>query len=361
MEKIIIDSKDIDKLYSVVSSFEKERKSELNKFSILETLSVLATILFICIAIHSTYETITIWILFSVVCLIIASSLPFYYNKKFQNHIKQNARNIIIKSLENIVKLKIGKKTSISKTELEMSGLFSSFDEISLDDVFSGEYKNIKFEIIECQLMCILPTFSGIIVNFQPNKKIATHTVITSKQDIAVNNTDFGLLLRGLGYFIFGSITAIPLLHYCYEQKTVYGSDEVGMFCLSLPFLTFLIIGIVFILRGLVNVFTKKNTAFEDVEFEKQFNVKTDDQIEARYFVNPVFMEHLKNMQKIFKAKNIKCSYFNNTMTVAMPTNKDLFELGSLFKPVCSKENIIDFYQDLRTVFLLIDYFNKLS
>ena len=50
----------------------------------------------------------------------------------------------------------------------------------------------------------------------------------------------------------------------------------------------------------------------EDTEFNKKFEVYSQDQIEGRCATTPAFMERLLNLKTVFGAKNIKCSFFDN-------------------------------------------------
>ena len=70
----------------------------------------------------------------------------------------------------------------------------------------------------------------------------------------------------------------------------------------------------------------------EDVEFMRRYTVYSDNQVEARYVLTPMFMERLKNISLAFKAKYLRMSFKNNKMVLLAATNKDLFMMGSAFK-----------------------------
>ena len=95
----------------------------------------------------------------------------------------------------------------------------------------------------------------------------------------------------------------------------------------------------------------------EDPKFNKKFNVYSSDQVEARYLVTPLFMEKFYNLKTVFEAKNIRCSFFDDNLMIAIDTKRDLFELGNLFKPVRDIKTIERFYDEITTIFDLIDYF----
>ena len=95
----------------------------------------------------------------------------------------------------------------------------------------------------------------------------------------------------------------------------------------------------------------------EDLNFDKKFNVYSEDQIEARYHVTTAFMDRLQNLQTAFGTKNIKCSFFNDKVMFAISTSKDLFEIGNLFVQLTDKKQIEKFYAELSSVYNMIDYF----
>ena len=99
------------------------------------------------------------------------------------------------------------------------------------------------------------------------------------------------------------------------------------------------------------------HTVLEDVEFEKKFDVFTDDDIESRYLITPSLMERLKSMQVAFKADKISASFYQNKFYIALHTNKDLFSLGSLTKHICDKEQFFTMFEEILSIIKLIDHF----
>ena len=95
----------------------------------------------------------------------------------------------------------------------------------------------------------------------------------------------------------------------------------------------------------------------EDPEFNKKYRAYSSDQVEGRYLITPAFMERFKNIQTAFGTDKVKCSFFDNNLMFAISTRKNLFEIGNLF---CSLENpkqLETFFNELTSIFMLIDYF----
>lgn len=64
---------------------------------------------------------------------------------------------------------------------------------------------------------------------------------------------------------------------------------------------------------GWLNLFKKigrpERVKLEDVSFERQFEVFSDNQIEARYLLTTAFMERMSEVKKAFQGKNIQFSF----------------------------------------------------
>ncbi|MBQ7450738.1 DUF3137 domain-containing protein [bacterium] len=99
------------------------------------------------------------------------------------------------------------------------------------------------------------------------------------------------------------------------------------------------------------------HTVLEDVDFEKKFDVFTDDDVEARYLITPTLMERLKSMQVAFSANKISAAFYQNKFFIALHTNKDLFSLGSLTKNVCDREQFFTMFEEIFSIIKLIDHF----
>ena len=98
-------------------------------------------------------------------------------------------------------------------------------------------------------------------------------------------------------------------------------------------------------------------TTLEDVEFNKKFDVYTDDEVEARYLLTTALMERLNTMQTVFKADKTACSFYDEKLYVALYTKKDLFAIGSLVKEVCDREQFFTMFDEILSIIKLIDHF----
>ena len=98
-------------------------------------------------------------------------------------------------------------------------------------------------------------------------------------------------------------------------------------------------------------------TELEDVEFNKQFDVYTNDDVEARYLITPSFMERLKNVKTAFSASSVSCAFYLKYLIVALPTSKDLFSICSLVKSIDDNKQYFQMYEEIVSIIKLIDHF----
>ena len=99
------------------------------------------------------------------------------------------------------------------------------------------------------------------------------------------------------------------------------------------------------------------HTVLEDVEFEKKFDVYTNDDVEARYLITTALMERLNNLQVAFNTDKISAAFRDNKFYIALSSKKDLFFVGSILKNINTKTQFVEFFKELSSVIMLIEYF----
>ena len=235
----------------------------------------------------------------------------------------------------------------LDNMELNKSGLFISYNTRYTDDEFEGSYKDVTFKIAETRMFDIhgsgknrssICVFEGVILSFKFNKKINNRTIIATKGDLTRKNQALATML------IF--------LPCCFE----FFKDGYTHWKLILALI--ILLGVFFITK----YFEKNEEALnevllEDPNFAKRFNVYSSDQVEARYLVTPAFMHRFYNLKTAFGAKKAKCSFYDNTLMIAINTNKNLFEICNLFKSLQEPSSINEFYRELNSIFKMIEYF----
>ncbi|MBQ8459005.1 DUF3137 domain-containing protein [bacterium] len=280
-------------------------------------------------------------------------------NKLFKSFIKSKCSNAIKKFLSI-------NSNSVSKNEITKSNLFGYFEDVNVDDGFCGEYDGVDYAISEVTLTAKsskgfdIKIFNGLIILFDFNKKILKDTIIVHKHDDSIKQNIHGLNIKRIFIPLTLIITSIVILVFS-SSGGIKSIDELG-FALGLIVVplayVFLILGLPFLILHIIQQ-RKQNmvkTKMEDIVFNKDYIIHTKDPIEARYLITTAFMERFLKLQKIFKTKNIKCSFFQkNKLMFAIPTRKDLFEVCSLYTSLKNKKYIEKFYSDIEEIKKIID------
>ena len=184
-------------------------------------------------------------------------------------------------------------------SEFHEVGLVNYYNRTSFDDIFSGNYKDVNFNIIEADFKyesgsgkdrSVTQIFNGIILKIESKKAFESHTLIRPDR-----------IFKGA-------------------------------------------------IKGL------KRTELEDVIFEKKYDVYTDDEVEARVIITTAFMERINNISKVFKTKETSCAFLGNLVYIALETNKNMFEIFNFDKPVNGAEFFAQMFEELISIYKLIDY-----
>lgn len=97
-----------------------------------------------------------------------------------------------------------------------------------------------------------------------------------------------------------------------------------------------------------------QRASLEDPTFEKIFEVYTTDQVESRYLLTPDFMQKLVDLEAVFKGGKLKAAFEGGEIYVTVQGG-NLFEPGSMFKPLDSADRVRELLEDFAAVFGLID------
>lgn len=283
-------------------------------------------------------------VIVSMIVFFTANFLRAPQKKLFSAKLKDKFFYTVIKSFTQIDLWQKNRKESeiIPYNELIESGLFSDFTYRKNDDEFRGVYKGVKFDVSECELFFQTPmtepsiVFKGLIIKFKSNKRIAQRTIIASKRKSPIK-------------FLLAFIVTVLYLSFRLGIENILISLAAGVVVAAvLCFTTSL---------RLTAKESKSDIKLEDINFSKNFDVYSEDEVEARYLLTPTFIEKFLKLKKVMKADTVKCSFYNNSIMIAVRSEKDFFELGSLFKNVSDLSTIENFYRDISIIFELIEYF----
>lgn len=92
----------------------------------------------------------------------------------------------------------------------------------------------------------------------------------------------------------------------------------------------------------------------EDPRFEKQFDVFSTDQIEARYLLTVGFMERLQELAAMFSGK-IQCAFYGDKLLIMLASRDNRFELGSIFHGATFEYEFSQINREMKQLFAMIE------
>ncbi len=243
--------------------------------------------------------------------------------------------------------------STVDSKDIEKSEIFGQFDSTETDDSFEGTHKNTKISVSEKKLLVKgskndYSIFSGVIILLKFNKKFKGKTVVKHRGNFGSmfkNNLRAAIWVMLLGIMI-ASIASIFVL--------AEDSFEVGLFIyMSIIIGSFVVLGWLQLFKGHKKATQK--VKLEEITFNREWKVLTDNQVAARYILTPVFMEKINDVRKLFHGRHIDFSFFNDKLMLAVHTRKDMFETTSLFTPALDYAKVREVVSQLYSIFAVID------
>lgn len=198
------------------------------------------------------------------------------------------------------------KNGGISLSSLQRSRLIPSHDHSYTEDYIKGAYKQIDLELMELRLTDERRTKRG------------------GKQEVTIFK---GLCILFSAHKPFAGIT--------------YGKTDKGVFNLFAD------------KAKMLSEFDR--VILEDPVFERQFQVYSTDQIEARYLLTPSFMTRIMALKNRLGAGSVEFSFFDNKLLLMIETSKNYFEVSSLFIPATFEADVDSIYDEMNLIFSIID------
>ncbi|MGH1377882.1 MAG: DUF3137 domain-containing protein [Alphaproteobacteria bacterium] len=98
-----------------------------------------------------------------------------------------------------------------------------------------------------------------------------------------------------------------------------------------------------------------KRANLVDPEFEELFDVYTNDQVEARYLIDPVMIERLKGLQVEYGGENMTAAFYDSKMLILIESNHNYFEPAELEIPATDPRSILSMKNEIGEILSLID------
>ncbi len=103
------------------------------------------------------------------------------------------------------------------------------------------------------------------------------------------------------------------------------------------------------------NINTLEKISLEDNIFANNYQIYSDNQIEARTLLTPAFMERLNNLKRRFKGTRVDVSFFGMHAVFAIHTSHDFFESYSLTNTHNAIKTYEKFYDDVNSIQQMIE------
>ena len=191
---------------------------------------------------------------------------------------------------------------SMSLSTLKRSKLLPYYDDANFEDYVRGTYNGIEIAINELELTKEVKrdkrnetqrVFRGVMVQLSSHKKFTGHTVVVKTRGGFIN-------------FLSDSFKSLS------------------------------------------------RAKLEDVRFEKQFDVFSSDQIEARFLLTVTFMERLQELASCFSGK-IQCAFYEDKLLIMLASSENRFELGSIFNGATFEYEFSQINKEMRQLFAMIE------
>lgn len=93
-----------------------------------------------------------------------------------------------------------------------------------------------------------------------------------------------------------------------------------------------------------------------DPVFEKEFNVYTNDQVEARYLIDPIVMQKLVDLCGHYQGDSLSAAYFESQMLVMIASKNNLFEPPDIYEPAIDIGALQMLRSEMQHILTIIDY-----
>lgn len=284
------------KILKMLAPLEQKRKTALMNFTFTALLSAVFLIVFFNSMFNPPSNAANgpfyaVLGVIGFVILIFASNIP----KNFENSVKEEIMPILLNSFKTF---NWTEEETISDGYINQSYLFADYNRRFDDDNFEGNYKNVKISICETEL---------------------------GKKTGSGKNSSYAVRFKGV------LVKLVPDRDF--KCTTIIKK------------------------QGLLNLAPSglQRVHLEDIEFEKQFNVYSNDQIESRYVLTTAFMERFKNLEFVFKASKIEASIKEQGILIGLSVSRDLFKVAKLHRPICDYQQFKQMAEEFASVLELID------
>lgn len=92
-----------------------------------------------------------------------------------------------------------------------------------------------------------------------------------------------------------------------------------------------------------------------DPEFEELFDVYTNDQVEARYLVDPVVVERLKSIYEEYNGNKLMAAFFENKFLIFIESKTNHFEPANIRISALDEGGLVSMRREVKEILSIVD------
>jgi len=274
--------------------------------------SALLAFLFIPAALFSDGKILTacdlpITSMFTVIALLIWAILPrLTYAAAYKKH----ALPALAAMLGDFIYQEDG---SIPADDMIPSKILPHYDRISAEDYFQGRYKDTDICFAELRL----------------EEKHTTTKYVRGKY---IKESEFRDVFRGLAVLV-----TLPKNKFYGHTIVVQNRGSIAEYLHEKA--TWL-----------------KRANLVSPLFEKDYDVYTSDQVEARYLIDPVMTERIQELKGFYGTTGISLAYYDSRFLALIPSKKNLFEPPKISIQTLDLETLAHLKREIENVLHIVDH-----
>lgn len=339
----------------ILPEVEVKRKNILLLYFLFLIFLIIAlSILVFAVFIGADYESQQVcMIVLPILMIPVFGFTPYLFNYFYKKVVKKELADRLVEAFSGVCNLKRvtkNKDSIITKDELQRARQMAlPVTTQGIDDVYSGNYKNVSFSILETDhyygLGKTAVHFDGIVVKIKG--KIQLPKMIISRKPT------FGKFLGDRMFAYFGIIVGVVCLFFLIFDTSYQNDIPIIIFNCIKPFALILIAAFLLYKTPDGNIANKSGALNYKVASYSESEIcplASDD----------TFFNLLETIKHLFKANGITC-VFGDSIIIFIETGKDVFEIGSLFKSVYDIKSYKTFFNEISSFLIFIEYLKNIE
>jgi len=98
-----------------------------------------------------------------------------------------------------------------------------------------------------------------------------------------------------------------------------------------------------------------KRANMADVEFERLFDVYTNDQTEARYLIDPLIIESFKALYEEYAGDKLLASFYDDHVLIMIESKKNHFEPAAIETPATDEAELLSMKREVEQIISIVD------